>query len=786
MSASTPYKRESPFLHRMWKSATESAHSVAKSVHSVVEGLSATNGDRPVSADHTHRATKRRRITEDSLDPGAVAAVGPLFRDPSEGFDRALRVEVLRIGREEHLSRDANGLLNGNGSPVKKDNLDVVVRARCRLTIFRFRPKVEMKVLYCDSQTCDLKVFRDPDGVCRTARVYLQQPFHIAADKICIEHDDGQGFRLADDYLIQTELESAGDPRWPPLDLLQGEDYNRPSSSSPRQWVLSSRFVYKYVKPRMSTSVRLRKTTGDDVPTDLMMDTDLRWSSITTAISAGQLSAESTPSELKVPRVNGVLEPLTNGHVNGRTETLVNGHGNHDDPSVMDDDEDPNGEAVTPSRSLRMRDKPQSYNLKLLSDKARGKELKERKKRKDAGKAAELGQVTWILPVSGRSTTDNWSCLRCFAAHSSFDQLKAHISDHDEFKFTIDFTPRGGWRIAISRHGQETPRVDRTQDFLEPPSPDDHEEDSPAEVTPEKPAPRQRPKLATKRTLSAKPKENKQIIPNNKQPMFDRISKALLEPNSRVDEPQVDNSWLLQKHRDIIKDYTDVHPDEKEYVSEWDAFSLTHKATLAPQLQGIYLDFIEEKALWLASSQNRMNEVMKHLAYLKARDTLKESTITKALAILRNARIQARHEPEAIAALSKPDTRTSRSGCTVCGMRCLSISQGLYPGGREDAGREPALALQRLLPTSGGNVGQALLNGRQHGMPNQAKRMTILRLRPNEDDEDEWESPWPGTLGDREVRKGASLKDGEARRLAPRFLAPSKIYILKTHANNCT
>jgi hypothetical protein len=486
MAATTPLKRESPFLQRVWKS--------------VFDPFTSVNGDKPGSGDKIPRATKRRRITEDSLDPGANVAVPPLFRDPSESAERALRIEVLRIGRHEsHHGHDANGLMNGNDSPVKKDNPIMVIRARCRLTILRYVPKVEMRALYCDSQTCELKVFRDPDGICRTARVYLQQPFQVAADKIYIERDDGQGFALADDYLIQTELESAGDPNWPPCDLLQGHE-QWPSHTPPRQWVVSSRFVFRYPKSRMSTPVDLRKSAGDSVKTDLEMDTDLRWSILSANGHLARPSAESTPSmdRLSQSQLNGALESLTNGHINGRAESLLNGHASRDGHLGMDDEDgDGDGDAVTPSRSLRLRGK-QTYNLKQLSDKARGKEFKERKKRKDAGRTTESGRVTWIVPQGARVVLEHWTCIACFSGHSSFEHLKAHVTQHTHLKFTLDHTPRGGWRIAVAPHGEETPQAIQSAD-LDRLSPDDieHGEDSDAESLLERPAPKPKPKLST-------------------------------------------------------------------------------------------------------------------------------------------------------------------------------------------------------------------------------------------------------------------------------------------------
>ncbi|ORY64178.1 uncharacterized protein BCR38DRAFT_342550 [Pseudomassariella vexata] len=659
MAATTPYKRESPFLHRVWKSAVDFKMGFR---------LSSGNGDKPAGGDHT-RPTKRRRIMEDPPEPNSAECLSQMFQEPPGDFEKALRIEVLRIGRDNSPGPIINGFLNGHGSPTKRES--PLIKARCKISIFRWKPKVEMRILHCDSQTCNVKVLRDPDDVCRTARIYLPQPFHIAVDKIYIERDDDQGFNLADRYLIQAELESTGDPNWPPMDLLHGEENRKPSPGPPRQWVFSSQFVYKYAKGRMTNFVVLRKCTGNETETGLKMDMDLRWSTFSAVGSALRPSEEDAPAEVKA--TNGPLKPLTNGHVNGRVESLTNGHEKDQSEGLMDDEEDGDGEATTPSRSLRIRGKQQNYNLKLLSDKARGKEKKERKKRKAGDSLSESGQITWILPANGRVTLENWSCVRCFASHTSFEMLKMHLEDnkaHSEFKFAFDYSPRSGWRIGLSRHGQETPRSIRTSELLEPPSPDDRESDTGEELSPQKPRERPRPKLVHRRPTPVKPRETKQLIPNNNQQLFDRLSKALLEPNSRVDEPVVDNTWLMQKHRDIIRDYSDVLPDEKEYISEWDAFAIRERTSLGPHVQEVYLDFLREKGTWLAASQSRMNEAMKHLAYLKAREVLTEETVRTALEITRNARAHGGSDlPEPTINTTSPRIRYrhSASGCVVCG-----------------------------------------------------------------------------------------------------------------------
>ncbi|KAH8197971.1 hypothetical protein TruAng_007873 [Truncatella angustata] len=659
MSAHNP-SRKSPLLGRIWEH------------FGGLTGLASTNGKKDVAGGEGPRATKRRRMNEDSLDAEMVAVVGPLAKNPSEHHPRALRVEVLRIGRGYLPDPNANGLLQGNGSPLKKNLPIAVVRTRCRLAILEYKHRVETRPMYCESQPCELKIFRDPDGICRLARVHLQQPFQIDAEHLYVERDDQPGRRPADTYLITVEFESAGDGKWPPVDLLSSQAHNIASSATPRQWVISSRFLYSCAngrKGRETTPLHLKKHPGMEIDTDLVVETDLRWS-----VGAHQEKAspkEHTARKSDEKPLNGVLSPLSNGHVNGRAENLVNGHIHEDSENddVGDEEEEEGGEeeAVTPSRSLRMRDKPQNYNLKLLSDKARGKELKERKKRKDAKNGGGV-DVTYLLPNAHRLQVKDWLCVRCFAAHNTVGQLRAHLDQHAEWKFTTDLTANGVCRITVSTPGQGEPRADHTASFVDF-SPNDDGNDSGKERL--SGVPKREPdsdRAIGKGIFSRYQRPIKQKIPNNNQPMYDRLSKAVLKPLSEVDEPIIDNSWQLQKHRDVIRDYTDVHADEKEYISVWDAFAQTQRVSNAPFFQGVYLEFLEEKAAWLVASQNRMNEAFKHMFYLNARDALDKGTVRKGVSILRTARAQYSHAPSRTGQDSpKSERGTNKFGCAVCG-----------------------------------------------------------------------------------------------------------------------
>ncbi|KAI5925949.1 hypothetical protein F4810DRAFT_615910 [Camillea tinctor] len=657
MATITPYKRELPFIHRAWKTAVDHL-----SPYGMAIKFPSTNGDNVVNGDQTTHPAKRRRIADDSPESAPRGALGHILSENPIDYEKALRVEVLQITHSDSAGPMSNGLINTNG-PSKNDI--PLIKARCKLVICKWRPGTEARVLYCDSQFCNFKVSRDADDVCRRARIYLTSPFYVPAEKLCVERDDDDGFDLDDQYMVIAELGSAGDPKWPPLDLLPKRENLDIFSSRPQHAVLLTQIVYQFEKSRVSNNVIFRRKTGEDTKLELIMEMDLRWSAGHTAVSTPAVGELSTPPDIKVPRVNGALEPLTNGHVNGRAEQSVNGYRRDEHDLVLEDDED-HEEATTPSRSLRAREKKQNYNLKLLSDKARGKERKrERKQRKLASMENEAGQVIWYLPHTGPVFVKNYCCIRCYTPHTSMGQLAKHLEAHEEFKFSFDWN---SCRICVTPHGQETPRLTRSY-YLDLASPGGHEgrEETPSLES-------SHGNLGLIRSLEqssmpVKPKDSRQRIPHIRQPIYDRLSKARLEPGSIVDPPQVDDTWLVQKHRDIIRDYSDVHPDEKEYMYEWDALVNRECVTSEPHLQDVYLKFCREKASWLGATQNRMTEWSKHMSYLKVRNALTDDTIKEAVEILRVARSQKKtDQPEPPKPTSpRSEYRKSASGCAVCG-----------------------------------------------------------------------------------------------------------------------
>lgn len=170
-------------------------------------------------------------------------------------------------------------------------------------------------------------------------------------------------------------------------------------------------------------------------------------------------------------------------------------------------------------------------------------------------------------------------------------------------------------------------------------------------------------------------KEKKVFVPETSQSLFDPLSKAKLVPGSEVRRPAPDESWLVQKHRDIVQDFCDVDAAEKEYIKEWDAFS--HKKRISEAFIGrAVVEFVNEKINWLLDSNSRALEFGKHLTVLIARG-LDEDTVKLVQNRLQDARNSRSAQGQKLTASEQSSTYEaqpnkqaggrSSPGCAVCG-----------------------------------------------------------------------------------------------------------------------
>lgn len=163
-------------------------------------------------------------------------------------------------------------------------------------------------------------------------------------------------------------------------------------------------------------------------------------------------------------------------------------------------------------------------------------------------------------------------------------------------------------------------------------------------------------------------KEKKVLVPETKQPLFDSLSKAKLIPGTEVRQSVADDTWLIQKHQDIVQDFIDVDAAEKDYIKQWDAF--IHKRHISSDafISRAVLEFVNEKMPWLLGSQSRIQEFGKHLTVLIARG-LDEDTVRQVQSRIQEARSQ--RPAEAVRAPSQKPPRESQhrssKGCAICG-----------------------------------------------------------------------------------------------------------------------
>lgn len=650
----------------------------------------------PHGGSHDGPPPKRRRISSpDSLDMDRLVASPRMSESGS-----TLRIEVLKI-----LHKDSKRVKTYYGeTPPDFFN----TKARCKVTIFDMSSGPP-QVLHCQSQLCDLITFQNPAGPYRIARVDLPRPFFVPHESILINRPDDGGFDLSDSYQLVIELEAANETNWPPLDE---QDFGIPLQSlyppwgTTRQWILSSTFdsVFGRLKHPLSLSARY-PSDQSSYQTNYVMSVDLRWTAGFKALrrlekgSMGCINAIDPDVDMYSDSVLG--QPCENG-ANG-----VNGHIHGE--SLHDQDDELTGDQ-TPSRSLRTREKNKIYNLKVLSDQAIGREKKQRGR--NLNPETNDGRVQYILPTDQPISLDYHRCVSCGAYHDSMDQLQLHLqSSHPAYNYILESTSQGPlFRVsslreptvsphkaihlgratkpfnlqtlisgdqswALSRLGLDADEVFKspTKSFL-----DRVQSGSPVAKPPKLPL--RRPVKATK--------ISKVLVPKIPQPLFHPISKAKLKPGQEVPQNVLDSTWLIQRHRESIAEFSDVTAAEKEYIWEWDGYILQQNITSAAYFSRNWLGFVEEKASWLSGKDHRMLEFGKHASVLLARDALDDEDLQQAFKYINEARAKLTHgqtqqtETSGIDGQAKDMASTKQSlkvsqirkganGCTVCQLPVL-------------------------------------------------------------------------------------------------------------------
>ncbi|KAL6852224.1 hypothetical protein J3F83DRAFT_756630 [Trichoderma novae-zelandiae] len=695
MTVKTRCQRRAPFLHRNWirgARALEDSAAMGNIVSSPVHKKShqIDNDDGP--------PLKRRRFSSpDSVD------VDHLIASPRASDSRsALKVEVFKIAH-----KDSKKVRSYNAQAAPREV--TTTKASCRITIYELGSGYT-RPLHCQSQVCDLTTFKNPVGPHRVARIALPKPFHIPQESLLINRADDNTFDLADSYRIVVELEAAHDGQWPPLD---SSDFgilpasSRLSSAPRRAWVLSSQSeqIYGSLKSPLSLSAG-HSPHGPEVQTDYVMDMDLRWETGFKALKRlekGSMPCINAVDPDSDPFVDHLFAPSTNGRNRG-----INGH-HVDESSVEVDDEGLDGPegAQTPSRALRERGKTKKvYNLKVLSDQAQKRERKRRSQTNNS--STNEGRVSYLLPSDQPVCLNYYRCVTCGACNKSIQQLQLHLqTSHTAYNYVLETTSQGP-QFRVSSRCEFMPSPSKQYQIKPPVRPFNLETHldgdqswvssrlgfdtiddvftSPKDKNADDRLPSQSP-VATQPRLAQQrpgaPKNDKILVPNIKEPLFDPISRGRLIPGQEVPRRILDSTWLIQKHRESTSDFSDVTPAEKEYIWEWDGYILRQSLTSAAYFPRAWLGFAREKAAWLVAADQRVLEFGKHASLLRVRDMLDDKTIQEAFSHINDARMRLQlvtgseggnAQTEELDPKQSPratQIRKGANGCTVCQLPVL-------------------------------------------------------------------------------------------------------------------
>ncbi|KAH8175268.1 VEFS-Box of polycomb protein [Sarocladium implicatum] len=647
---------------------------------------------------------KRRRVSPTA--PAQTAAldqsnhVSPA-RAPSESSS-FLQLKLHKISRRPRPGRLATSPLFAAGS---RQGLAAV----CRVTISDDEHPRGKRVLHCQSQQCALLVSKKSAETYTVTSVDPAPTFSIPRYCLSTVSRMDRKYGLCKRLLIEMDLEPGDGPSWPPL---------TPNSDIGEGYVSVLKGVVGISSSCLADLKELpvRLDSHLDIPykqleTEYVMGVDARWtsdpSSLLHAVQNLPTPADTNGSPPQPVSRNVVAEHLVNV----------------DPTTVLDDSEDLvmdlDGEP-TPSRSLRARRQVMVYNLKDLSDKARGR-VRKRDAESDSPPLNHPGQVRWLLPTGQDLCLDENRCLNCWVMFKDFHELKTHLNGaHPNVKFDI-LTHSGGPTIQVSSVSQshQTPR--RTLSYVRSKARFDTQADEDAEQngvlsghgeapgdeahTPSKRQRRRDSIVASRKSKASthileqeRPRTLVPHIPNT--PLYHPVSKQLLTPGEELPRPAADKDWLTQKYREALREFTDITPEEKEYMFRWDRFLQPLNVTTAEHLPAIWLSFAEENASWLVEKEYRMLEFSKHASLLFGRSLIKSSAeVTRVIDAARRRKQDQALQLEAAngaingdADLAAEDNlslsprlehiRKGRAGCDICKLPVRGPRQVLCSGER--------------------------------------------------------------------------------------------------------
>lgn len=644
----------------------------------------APNSDRPISA------------RSGSITKHNTASLSTFLPQKPHHFTESLRVDFIQIismagsadadfefsrGRVipfEIRCRCSVAIFYGNDVPFK----DYVEVSRLNKTC-------TLRTGYGDHGEISRKVILPEPFIFVPENFYVNRKVRRPNGQFASGKENQHTFGLADDYNLQIFIEPAGfDKDWPPLAIQSleefppGDDYKPqkfPISQALRESTLEKGEVYlfcntnafvDYHKPSRSAPIQARhKNTRQRVPYALQLQLD--WA-LPTPFSGVDMKVPK-PELLSAPPA----EPVT-------LNLPASPSAYHHQDQVLE----PNSPAD--ERLHRRRSNVATYNLKALSAQAQGKSPRKTKEPRSRSeqRALEDGEISVKysfhrghavdVGIKRETTVSGLKCPCCICRCISLDELRMHLQiDHSVFKFAlkkkeprVEFfvdlaRPRSGpisnyelsrtfqmgkplslfdleaflrgddsWvRVRQGPQNNCWPEhlLDRTNDSSMSSSPHDSRQSSPNTSTDmmeyeyhEHKAPAPKPKVF--------------VIPKTKKPLYHTTTKQVLQPGDELSDgdSEVDEDWLNHRKRELLDEFIDVAPQEKEYLHQWNIFLIEQNLTSDKFIPQAVVRFAEANKHWLMETGNRRVEFIRHLEAFKLRGVLDTNCIQKCFWILKS------------------------------------------------------------------------------------------------------------------------------------------------------
>ena len=510
---------------------------------------------------------------------------------------------------------------------------------------------------------CKYRVSISTDG--EVTREILAEPFVFTPDHFYVTRrtrkPNGQwdthseGFGFADKYSIKVFLELKGSSvTWPGMALKSPSD-TKPISDLIKEGNIAYEDVYLYARtnPWLSAEqhskvdlLAMYKTTKQRISYSLNMM--IRW---------------ALPNQLNELALRSVKQASPPKLVQAATPAPPKS------PQKAEDILSP--ESPGDSRAARRRSNVPTYNLKALSSIAQGRSPRAPRAHRSRSEQnhPDNGEITVTYcfgkaeaaetGIKRETTIVGLKCPFCHSRNRSLDELRLHLNtDHSAYKFHLrrPNPPRVAFFIELAKSSRpgsfnmpERSRIIQLrrsmtlfdlekhlsgdeswtkarrgllhngwpEHLIEKRMVDSSHSSSPHESRHSSPnTSNDTDDLMDVDKYEPRRKERKvHLVPKINKPLFDPVTKRQLKtgeplPNS---DDETDESWLHQLRRDGINDFTDIPPEEKEYINQFNPYIIDEHLTSMKHLPDAMVRFVEANKSWIAEKVSRRQEFMKQM-----------------------------------------------------------------------------------------------------------------------------------------------------------------------------